>query len=193
MAIVAKGSEKREYENAPAGTWQAVCVDVVDLGEQETGYMDDRTGKPRIAHKIDIVWQVAVEDEDGEPVLNSYGERFRVQQRYTLSLNEKANLRRDLESWRGKPFTDQEVSNGFDVEALIGANCFVSIVHNEGTGKYAGKVFANLSGIVPLPKKAEKIGPMKYTRVKDRKAEETNATGGKLGEVEDELDDDLPF
>jgi hypothetical protein len=69
---------------------------------------------------------------------------------YTLSLNEKANLRKDLESWRGKAFSDAEIENGFDIEKLIGANCYLNIAQND-KGKSV------ISAINPLPKGMEKL------------------------------------
>jgi hypothetical protein len=43
-----------------------------------------------------------------------------VQKRYTLSSHKKSTLRRDLEAWRGRPFTDSQADD-FDIDMLIGA------------------------------------------------------------------------
>src|SRR5688572_414981 len=110
MAIVATAkSEGTNFQPAPAGVHQAVCVDVVDLGILDVTWQ----GQTKKQHKVNVAWQINEDRDDGKP--------FLVFKRYTLSLSEKANLRKDLESWRGRKFTrDEEM--GFDVEKLIGAN-----------------------------------------------------------------------
>jgi len=67
---------------------------------------------------------------------------------YTLSLNEKASLRKMLESWRGKAFTPEELE-GFSLSKVLGAPCMVSIVQAE---KNNGDKFAKVSAVSKLPK-----------------------------------------
>jgi hypothetical protein len=57
-----------------------------------------------------------------------------------------------LESWRGRSFTDEELENGFDLERLIGANCFLNITTND-------KGRSVISAVNPLPKGIEKMRP----------------------------------
>jgi hypothetical protein len=106
MAIIATAGDSKLYTPAPVGAHQAVCVDVIDKGIVEVTY----AGKTKKQHKISLAWQIDETRDDGK--------RFLVYKRYTLSLNEKATLRKDLESWRGKAFTrDEEM--GFDVEQVL--------------------------------------------------------------------------
>jgi hypothetical protein len=77
-----------------------------------------------------------------------------ISKRYTLSLNEKASLRKDLQSWRGRPFTPAELA-GFDVSKLIGANCLLSVLHQDR----AGATYANISSISALPKSMKSVAP----------------------------------
>jgi hypothetical protein len=62
-------------------------------------------------------------------------------------LSEGANLRRDLESWRGKKFTDAELE-GFDVAKVLGAHAQINVAQSEKNGK----TYANIMSIVPWPK-----------------------------------------
>jgi len=62
-------------------------------------------------------------------------------------MHEKSNLRKQLESWRGKKFTDEEAEN-FDVSSILGATCMLSVVE---TVK-GDKVYANITSIGALPK-----------------------------------------
>src|SRR3990167_5399638 len=118
MAIIAK-DEGKAFHLVPQGNYQAVCFDVWDLGNQKFLY----NGKELVKHKVLVGWElnevIASSDEYD-------GTRYRIYKRYTLSLNEKANLCKDLTSWRGKKFTDDE-KKGFDIEMLIGVNCFLNI------------------------------------------------------------------
>lgn len=120
----------------PYGTTIAQCVWVIDLGTQ----FDERFSKS--SRKILIGWELP------DCLMND--ERpFMISKRYTFSLHDKALLRKDLESWRGKPFTDEELIKGFAVKKLILNKCFLNIVHVEKGNKH----YANVAAIVALPKK----------------------------------------
>lgn len=172
MSIIAKDNSNGTYIPCPAGPHQAVCVDVVDLGLLEQTW----NGQKKTQHKVRVVWQTDEPMADGKPFLAS--------KRYTLSLNEKASLRHDLEAWRGRPFTGEELK-GFDVETVIGANCQINVQHVDK----GGTVYANVISIMPLTKGMVKLQPKDYVRVKDRAADGGTPPeeGGMLS------DDDIPF
>ena len=77
-------------------------------------------------------------------------ESFMVGAEYTLSLNERANLRHVLESWRGKDFSEEELK-GFDLKILLGKGCLVNVVHKKST-RNPGRTYAQVTSVVPLPK-----------------------------------------
>ncbi len=160
MPLMVTAGDSKTYTPTPAGVHQAVCVDVIDKG------MLPNTFKPGTSqHKIALAWQIDEEREDGK--------RFLVYKRYTASLHEKATLRKDLESWRGRAFTrDEEM--GFDVESIIGANCLLNIQHNVN----GDKTYANVVAVMPLHKGMTKIFARDYVREADRSeqpAEDDNA------------------
>lgn len=185
MAILAKAnSDGKIFEPAPAGVHQGVCVDVIDLGILDVTWQ----GKSKKQHKINVAWQIAETREDGKP--------FLVFKRYTLSLSEKATLRKDLESWRGRAFTrDEEM--GFDVESVIGANCLLNIQHND----VGDKTYANVVSIMPLVKGMPKMtASLDYVRKKDRPDNETeprHITDEEIAAASSHApmvtDDDIPF
>jgi len=148
MGTVATAGQDFKRELPPAGAHIARCFMVVDLGTQNSSYM----GKPKKAHKILIAWELPNElitegDFAGKP--------FALYSRYTLSLFDQALLRQHLESWRGRAFTEPELA-GFDVKNVLGAYCMVSVVHNtEGD-----KTYANVKGVMPLPKGTPKPAPV---------------------------------
>ena len=177
MAIIAKAGAT--FTPCPAGSHIAVCCDVVDLGLIETNYKGQ---KPKKQHKIKIVWQTPEIRDDGKP--------FLVSKRYTNSLHEKAALRKDLEAWRGRSFTDEELQ-GFDVETVISVGCMLGVIHNAS----GGTIYANVSSLMKLPRgmTAPAIDPA-YIRVADRPVEdEENAVEGSDSGDWQVSDDDCPF
>jgi hypothetical protein len=137
-----------------AGTTQAVCCAVWDLGLQKATYM----GKEKIQHKIIIAWEIT--EKINAPDSEYHGKPYMLNKRYTLSLGDKANLRKDLESWRGKPFNADELAKGFDLEKLYGVNCLLGIKHVPDS-KDASIIYANVSAILPTQKSMPNIQPLR--------------------------------
>lgn len=138
MALIAKDNGGN-FELAPAGVHAAVCTRVIDLGLQ----LSPMYGKA--LHKIMIGFEISEKMSDGRP--------FLISARYTLSLGIKATLRKDLESWRGRAFTKEEL-DGFDLAKVLGAPCMLNIVHSED-GKYS-----NIKSIIPMPRGMPAIKPV---------------------------------
>lgn len=175
MGIVAKAGPS--YKPAPAGVHGAVCCDVVDLGMLKMSF----GGKAKEQHKVKIVWQI--------PELRDDGKRFTLQRQYTLSLHEKSTLRRDLESWRGKKFTEQELQ-GFDLEVLLEKPCMLNVIHEDKNGS----TYANVSAIMRLARNMEPLKVLGYVREIDRKAEDQTGGAGEPPDYGDiPIDDDVPF
>ncbi len=152
MPILAKSNDQNgTFVNAPQGTHQGVCCDIVDIGLVDVQQPDGKTKK---VHKIDIVWQIPIVNEET-------GKRFTVRKRYTLSLSEKANLRKDLEAWRGKPFPKEIVETGFDVENLLGVNAMLNVQHEAARN---GNVYANVKAIMALPAGLPPMTPADFVR-----------------------------
>lgn len=150
MAIVARDA-KKHYTPAPSGLWSAVCCDVIDLGMVESQFGE--------RHQVELRWQISEEHpETGKP--------FLVVRRFTLSLNEKSNLRPFLESWRGAAYTEDEVEAGVDIEAeFLGQPALLQVMHKPSSD---GRIFANPASALPLPDAFTKVAPRDYVRVKDR-------------------------
>ncbi len=172
MGLVLKDSN--DFQLAPEGQHQAVCIDVVDLGIVAVEW----DGKKKTQHKCRIVWEL-------EELMPS-GQRFTASRYFTASLGMKASLRGFLEAWRGRAFTDVELA-GFDTEQLIGVNCQIQIVHT----KKGDKTYDNINAIMRIGKGVTPMEPSdSYVRVKDR-------TAGQ-GEPEkappfDDADNSVPF
>lgn len=137
--MIVSSSGGGDFKPVPEGSYTAICVRVIDLGTQVTSWK----GADKTQRKVLIAWEIPeVEVEyDGEvkPAL--------IVSRYTASLSDRANLRKHLEAWRGRRFTDEEL-HGFDLRNVLGAPCLMQVIHNES----GGSIYANVNAIMPAPK-----------------------------------------
>jgi hypothetical protein len=131
------------FENCPPGLHLARCYRIIDLGTQETTYM----GQVKFLHKILFGWEIHGIDDNARPLKTKDNRPFSIAKNYTLSWSEKANLRNDLQSWRGKQFTKDEL-NRFDLKNVLGAWCMLNVIEKDGQN---GAVFSNVDSITPVP------------------------------------------
>lgn len=134
MSLTASDKGGADFEITPEGQYVARCFKIIDLGTQTT------TGQfgTKEQHKVMISWELLdseVQMADGRP--------YSVTQFYTVSLHEKSKLRADLESWRGKKFTTDELM-GFDLSNVLGAYCMIQVVHVKNNDK----TYANVQTIM---------------------------------------------
>ncbi len=156
MGFIAKDSGGGNFKPAPAGTHLARCYRMIDLGTQSGTF----NGETKLRHKIQLTWELHGEDDDGNALVMDDGKPLIVNKRYTLSLHAKAGLRRDLESWRGKPFTEDE-AKGFDVRVLLDKWCMLSLIHN----KVGEKTYVNIAGISSVPSAMRKSLPTGVNKI----------------------------
>jgi len=124
--IVSKSD--KEYEPYPVGLVPAICMNYFDVGLQH-GY----NGK--VQHKLVVLWELEARRSDGK--------HFTVTKKYTACLEEKANLTKDLVSWRGVAFTAAEL-RGFNLDAIKGKPCLLNLVQKS---KQNGDPFVEVSAI----------------------------------------------
>lgn len=158
MSIIAKPNGEKEFTKIPLpepGTTLAVCCAVWDLGLQLSNFKNE-DGSNKYQHKVIIAWEI--QQKIDCPDSEYHGKPYMLNKKYTLSLNERATLRKDLESWRGTPFSKEQLDNGFDLELLYGINCLIGIKH-EADRNDPNKVYANVSAILPPAKGMEKLIP----------------------------------
>ena len=138
MSLTVNGGSSTTYDPISEGTHLAVCSMLIDLGQQ----FSEKFGTS--SRKVLIQWEVSDEtiELDNGPVPRT------ISKRYTASLNEKANLRADLEAWRGRKFTPEELE-GFDLRAIVGKSCLINITHSKGQND---KVYANVGAVMALPR-----------------------------------------
>ncbi len=135
---IPKSEPKQQIE---AGTYIARCYSMVHIGTNSFEWNGETktSNKVRITFELPTELKVFKEGEEAKPLV--------ISKEYTLSLHEKSKLRPELESWRGKKFTDEEASD-FDMAKLIGVPAFINIIHNE-------KGYAEIATISKTPKGME--------------------------------------
>lgn len=142
MALIASAKSTNNTTPAPSGNHMARCVRVIDLGIQ----IDDGQFGRKVQHRMMLTWELPDEKHTFKEEVGP--EPFHVSKEFTVSLHEKAGLRKELEAWRGRAFTPEELES-FHVGKLLGAPCLLNVIHVDRKG---GGVKAKVGGISPLPK-----------------------------------------
>lgn len=202
------------FTPVPAGLHLARCYRVIDLGTQETNY----EGKRDFKRQLKIVWEIHGNDDDGNPIVTGKGEPMIVTKDYNMTWNDKGTLRKDLQAWRGKAFTEDEQKR-FDIKSILDKWCMLNVAHKPK--KNGSGVYANVVGITPvvaslkasLPKGHNQCGIFmisdpdmemfetfgKYLKETIQKSPEWKAVQGRQGgQAEpagafDDMEDDRPF
>jgi hypothetical protein len=144
MAIVVSEPTQKDWERPEDGQYVGVIVDVIDLGEVQTGF--------GLKPKVQIKWML--------DTLNSEGEPYFVSAFYTASLHEKANLRKALKSILGA-----DVSGQFDLEELLGINNQL-VVETTESGE---KTYTNIVAILKVPKGTQRLAiPDDFVRYSEK-------------------------
>lgn len=144
MSLIAKNTDgdKKERDPIPQGPHIAICYGVIDLGTHESEYQ----GREYDSRKVMLQWELPGQrieyEKDGKKM---EGPRV-ISKEYTLSLGEKANLRKDLQGWRGRAFTEEEL-NGFDLRNVLGKPCQILITHKTSQ---RGKTYARVDAVIAL-------------------------------------------
>ena len=131
------------FERCPSGMHLARCYRIIDLGTQKSEYM----GQTKYLHKVMLGWEIHGMNDDGTPIKMQDGRPFAIFKNYTLSWSEKANLRLDLQSWRGRPFSQEEMRK-FDLKNVLGAWCMLNVIERPGQDN---KIYTNVAGVTPVP------------------------------------------
>ena len=148
-----------DFERCPPGMHLARCYSIIDLGTQKTEYM----GAVKFLHKVRFNWEIHGTDDDNKPILMKDNRPFSVNKDYTLSWGDKANLRLDLQSWRGKPFSQEEMRR-FDLKNVLGAWCMLNVF--ERPAKTGDKIYTNVDSVSPVPSMIKKNGfPDPYNEI----------------------------
>lgn len=117
------------------GVYMAVCVGVVDLGEQYSEVYKS------YSNKVKFIWALPSEtiEVDGKP------EERQLSREFSIATKKNSKLRTFLGGWNSKNYSDEEFMD-LDLFDQIGKPCQLNVVLND-TGEYA-----NVESVMPLPK-----------------------------------------
>lgn len=141
MSIIAKPSQSN-YEPLASGTYPARLYQIIHIGTIPNEYLGEikHLDKVRLGFEFPTETKVFTEEKGEQPYVLSV--------EFTLSMHEKANLRKFIEAWLGKRLSDAEAINT-DIEEFLGKEGLANVVHSEAKN---GNVYANIQSISPLPK-----------------------------------------
>lgn len=130
-----KDRAKPKVPPVEPGVYMAVCVGVVDLGEQYSEKFKS------YSNKVKFVWALPSETIE----IEGKTEERQLSREFSFATKKNSHLRTFLSGWNGKNYSDEEFGE-LDLFDQIGKACQLNVVLND-TGEYA-----NVDSIIPLPK-----------------------------------------
>lgn len=143
-SLIIKEQMKTKEKILPrSGSHIARAYAVIDLGTRETGFTDSE-GRPKRLREILIYWELPgskhiFKKEKGEQPLV-------VKKKFTYNFGKEATLRKTLENWRGKAFTEEELNKGYDLKNILNTPALISLTENE----YKGEKYMKVASVSPL-------------------------------------------
>jgi hypothetical protein len=136
MSFLVKDDGGTRTPPVEPGSYLGLLNAIVDIGTQPNN-IDPK--KP--ARQVAFIWELPTE----RATFDGKEQARNLSQFFTLSLGEKANLRKALESWRGKAYTPEELKAGIDFVKMLSKPAMLAV----GTSK-TGK--AKINGLAAPPK-----------------------------------------
>ena len=131
MSLKVKNKKGLSLPPIDGGTYPAVCVGIVDLGEQHNEKFK------KYEDKVLFIWEVpsVMIEVDGQQKPRWLSRDF------SATLNEKGNLTKFLIPWRGKNFTEEELNgDGFDLKQMLGEGCLLQVIVEEKDGNQYNRI-----------------------------------------------------
>lgn len=129
--------EEHKYEVVPAGTFIARCYSIIDLWTQEDTYKGEITNNRKVSIKFELPTK-----------LNSEKQPFTIYVDHNFFLGEKTNLRKFLQSWRGKTYTKDDIEDFHIYKEFLNKPCQLTVEHK--TSATTGNIYAKISSISPV-------------------------------------------
>ncbi len=122
----------------PTGPTQGRCLSVVDLGTQSFEYKGETKSRRRILISFELSDHSVDTDEGSRPAVRSVT--------MTHTLHPQGRLRPFLESWRGKPFTNEQLA-GFNLEAVLDKPCMLNIGLSDKGNDFIQGIMPAIAGL----------------------------------------------
>lgn len=125
-----KSLDRLNHVNGTYGSW---IYSIVEIGTCKYQFK----GEEIIARKLLMTFSYMLD-----------GQQYFLRKEYTISLHEKSNLRKDIQTIRGKKFTEEELSK-FDIDILVGKPLMITI---EMETAINGNEYPKIISLSPIPK-----------------------------------------
>lgn len=137
MSLIASDNGGVSIPKLEGGVYTAISSAIIDLGVQTS----EKFGNTQ--RKFMMIWNILGEE------IEFNGEKLprTMSKEYSFSLNEKSTLRKDLQAWRGKTFTEEELK-AFNLLNILNKACQLQIILEEKNGKQ----YNNIASIMALPR-----------------------------------------
>ena len=137
MSMIASDNQGSSIPKLEGGVYTAISSAIVDLGLQKSEKFQ------KTQRKFMMIWNLLGEEVEVN------GEKLprQLSKEYSFSLNEKSTLRKDLQAWRGKAFTEEEL-RGFNILNVLNVPCQLQVLLEERNGRQ----YNNIASIMALPK-----------------------------------------
>jgi len=152
-ALVLQCNDNSNFKPHPTGIWQAVCLDVIDLGLQWTEFQ----GKRKLVRKLKLVFETEHIGEDGK--------RGIVSKNFTASLYPNAKLTGFLGQWRGRQIMP---GDNVDLKKLPGACCTLVLSHQQSL---SGRTYVSIDAVSKATKQVVPSGTYDPAAMRQRIAE----------------------
>lgn len=134
--------EGKQRALPPEGQHAARCWLVAYIGHQNVVWQGQEKQQPKLVLSYEIPSETHVFKPEIGP------EPFAISKTFTYSMDARGNLRKHIEAWRGKPYATDDEAAEVDFKKFCGHPALINVSHEER----GGKVYANLTSIMPLPK-----------------------------------------
>ena len=126
----------------PQGIYLARCYGIIDLGTQKTTHL----GRTKHLNEVMLQFELHGVGEAGGRLFTANGKPMSIGKSFALSLAEKATLRKDIQTWRGRKFTPDELRR-FQLKTVLGEWALISVVNAMDQN---GEDFASIAKIMPV-------------------------------------------
>ena len=115
------GPSSNSGPKCPEGRWPATCTKLEDKGDKDVTY----DGKTKRQRRLMLVFEVSAKNTKCEVTRTYNWSRFKA-----ADTGRMAELRRDIESWRGVPFESDDAADNFDLQKVVHQDVTVQVEHN---------------------------------------------------------------
>lgn len=136
------GGGDRKYVLCPEGGYFGYIVGIYDVGHHTK--LDEKTGKSFVQQTLVLVYEITSKAHDGG--------RWTLAQKYTWSMDPKANFRKlvsNITGWKPNPALGPGYEEFYDPRELVGLPVMITITHS--FSKDGSKTYHNLGVVSRVP------------------------------------------